>query len=354
MSTTAFIVGFKKHADTITLQEWVHIYSLKLIDMLIFLPVSYSATVILYLLTLSSISIFFSLARLAHFTRTSRWIKLLSVIQYYFHFGLALAVLIVAGDGFGSLPLCNVGARVVIFRPFNMLPAGCIGFIIFHVIWIAFYTTMTFLDYHPNISNQVEAGLKHVLQGLLWVILRRHHSATDYEISSSASTRRGGGNGGQTASSNTTIQEVPPNNFYDCGLSGTLVFELFLIFTLWGIVVMNTELLVRWNRFKDAEDPQWQFGQVSHSWMLWNNYWWSDGNALLHFNSLTLDSCCLFGCHSARRSVQCIQNVPPPPSCRWRRNDWRIAWPPFYVQYLTWATDMLFICGIFIVGCRIE
>lgn len=43
------------------------------------------------------------------------------------------------------------------------------------------------------------------------------------------------------------------------------MFKITVILILWGLAVINTELLIRWNRFaaSDGSHSQWQFGQVS-------------------------------------------------------------------------------------------
>lgn len=218
---------------------------------------------ILYLLTISSISIFFSLARLAHFNNPNRYrgLKLLrffSVLQYYIFFGLAVAVLIKADREFGSSALCNVGARVVIFRPFNMLPVGRDVFIASNCVWIVFYTTLTIMDYQPRVVGQVFRVMRKLTQNLiesLSRILCRHCSASNTDDIPIETI------GGTDATS--TTETNSGRKLFDTRISGTLVIQLFLIFTLWGTVVANTELLIRWNRFRETEDPQWQFGQVS-------------------------------------------------------------------------------------------
>lgn len=39
---------------------------------------------------------------------------------------------------------------------------------------------------------------------------------------------------------------------------------LLIILVMWALAVMNTELLIVWNKFAQSDDPQsiWQFGQV--------------------------------------------------------------------------------------------
>ena len=49
---------------------------------------------------------------------------------------------------------------------------------------------------------------------------------------------------------------------YDLGISGNIIIEILVILILWGLAVMNTELLIQWNNFGDSGESQWQFGQV--------------------------------------------------------------------------------------------
>lgn len=57
---------------------------------------------------------------------------------------------------------------------------------------------------------------------------------------------------------------------------------MLAIFILWPIVVVNTELLIQWNGFKEPEESPWQFGQVSSFQML-------KSKPL----TVLLDSCCI-------------------------------------------------------------
>lgn len=102
---------------------------------------------VLYLLSLSSVSIFFCTVRYDRFPNRGRTLEYLSVVQFYFFFGLALSVLVEGNNDFGMLPPCNKGARVVLFRPFNFIPVGRTIFIIFISMLIAIYSAMIIVDY---------------------------------------------------------------------------------------------------------------------------------------------------------------------------------------------------------------
>lgn len=114
-----------------------------------------SAIVVLYLLTLSWAAVFFSLPSYNRFRKSDRTLKYLSIVQSYILFGFAFAVLVKANSGFGSMPICNVGARVAIFRPFNILPVGRILALVAMSIVIAIYSTLTAVDYYPLVTGQI-------------------------------------------------------------------------------------------------------------------------------------------------------------------------------------------------------
>lgn len=99
---------------------------------------------VLYLLSLSSFAVFFSTVRYSRFKHPDqlrdRALEWLSAIQLYFFFVLSLVILEFSNTSFGSLPLCNVDARLAIFRPFRFLPAGRIISIIFVFIVTTIYT----------------------------------------------------------------------------------------------------------------------------------------------------------------------------------------------------------------------
>ena len=51
---------------------------------------------------------------------------------------------------------------------------------------------------------------------------------------------------------------------YELAVAWDLAIELIVVVILWSLTVMNTELLIRWNRFAPPNGSQspWQFGQV--------------------------------------------------------------------------------------------
>jgi hypothetical protein len=52
---------------------------------------------------------------------------------------------------------------------------------------------------------------------------------------------------------------------YDLQIAWNIVIELAFVLALWGLTVMNTELLIRWNHIapEGGQASSWQFGQVS-------------------------------------------------------------------------------------------
>ena len=83
----------------------------------------------LYLLSLSSVALWFAFIRYHRFHRASFWVKLAANALAYFTFALAFAILITA-PSFGSTPSCNDELLVVIFAPFRFRKAGRILFLV--------------------------------------------------------------------------------------------------------------------------------------------------------------------------------------------------------------------------------
>jgi len=55
-----------------------------------------------------------------------------------------------------------------------------------------------------------------------------------------------------------------PKEFPDTGVDWVLLIKILLIFVLWSLAVMNTELLIKWSHFMppDGAASIWQFGQI--------------------------------------------------------------------------------------------
>lgn len=83
----------------------------------------------LYLLSLSSVALWFAFIRYHRFHHASFWVKLIANTLAYLTIALAFAILITA-PSFGSTPLCNDDLLVVIFVPFRFRKAGRILFLV--------------------------------------------------------------------------------------------------------------------------------------------------------------------------------------------------------------------------------
>ena len=51
---------------------------------------------------------------------------------------------------------------------------------------------------------------------------------------------------------------------HDLNIAWDMLVKIFSVAILWALVIMNTELLIRWNHFAPPAGSQsmWQFGQV--------------------------------------------------------------------------------------------
>jgi hypothetical protein len=107
-----------------------------------------SGLVVFHLLSLSWITVVFSLPSCHRFTDGTKILGLLPVVQTYIVFAFAFTILIKAGT-FGSNPECNRHAAVVLFRPFSALNAGRILGCIVVVAVVTFYTGLTVWEYMP-------------------------------------------------------------------------------------------------------------------------------------------------------------------------------------------------------------
>lgn len=258
-----------------------------------------SALVVFYLLAMSWAAVFFTIPTYNRFVKSDTTLKVLSVFQSYLLFGFALALLTKA-ETFGVHHECNENAVAVVFFRFSALRTGRILGWIFVTIVIVIYTMMTFYDYHPVVWDW-------------WDILQRklEERRTPAPPSDSNNTppspmaslspdleagqnRSRGVDGQSTAegSGANESNEKQTSRHYDrkgkrstnhkrhhkqksndnnigndisdkLGMSGTLICQLGIVVFLWALTVMNTELLIRWNRFEPEDgESQWQFGQV--------------------------------------------------------------------------------------------
>ncbi|KAI5118519.1 hypothetical protein M0805_007688 [Coniferiporia weirii] len=274
MAVTSFILGFKSEPE-ISLHD---------------------AIVVFYLLALSWASVFFSLPAYNRFVKSDKTLKYLSVLQSYILFAFALAILIKA-DSFGMTPPCNPNAVAVIFRPIPALRAGRIAASVLVVITIIIYSGLTISDYKPLVKRWIRlikkkwktirkadaqpatsgpAAAPRDLNEAESGMTRTGPMATAEDGGDEKTTKRGAKNKSKNKSKNKNRKKgkeksesinqtnEADENKYDLGISGNLIIEIIVIFILWALTVMNTELLIKWNNFEGGGggSESWQFGQI--------------------------------------------------------------------------------------------
>nr|GAT47918.1 predicted protein [Mycena chlorophos] len=271
MAVTALILGFKPSPE-ISLQD---------------------AIVVFYLLMLSWVTVTLTLPATARFPATKVSTKnslvllhVLSVVQSYTIFAFAFALLGTA-PSFGSMQLCNASARAVLFRPFSALGAGRIlGFVTVALLALA-YTLVLVKDHIPPPPEQVKKWIRRT-------VLRRvpdvEHGAGAGADGEQGTEGAGGGGGvfgtgfgaGLGAAGHlprTTTRRPGKPQYrsrtggrghttapsYDLQIAWALLIHLLVVCILWTLVVMNTELLIRWNwpgPLQGTQESQWGFGQI--------------------------------------------------------------------------------------------
>ncbi|KAJ7186456.1 hypothetical protein C8R46DRAFT_1057234 [Mycena filopes] len=221
----------------------------------------HDALVVYYLLTLSWVTVYFSLPATARFRRPDRLLHVFSVIQSYAIFGFAFAVLIHA-DSFGAEAECNSNAVVVLFHPFNALRIGRpLGLATTGLVFLG-YSAILIHDHLP----QTGALLRWLRKSV-----RKEVPAGDVEAVGEGEDGPGSApqmrpqavpGPGRVQYSSRKLLEIPKE--HDLQLAGQIVVNLVVVLVMWAITVMNTELLIRWNHFAPNDTPQssWQFGQV--------------------------------------------------------------------------------------------
>ncbi|KAJ7118140.1 hypothetical protein C8R44DRAFT_982867 [Mycena epipterygia] len=219
----------------------------------------HDALVVFYLLYLSWVTVFFSLPACARFTGNVKMLHFFSIIQSYIVFAFAFAMLITA-KSFGSYPQCNSNAVVVLFRPFSALKSGRTVCWVMTVLVVTVYTGILVKDHIPPAPKLVHQ----------WIQKRvtKQIPATDQELPMASP---------DVAPQPRRTPRVAPSKVqyharkpperpmeYDLQIAWPLVIEIAVVLILWGLTVMNTELLIRWNHFNPSGGAQssWQFGQV--------------------------------------------------------------------------------------------
>ncbi|KAJ7149169.1 hypothetical protein C8R43DRAFT_1007404 [Mycena crocata] len=219
----------------------------------------HDALVVFYLLYLSWVTVFFSLPACARFPGNVKRLHFFSIVQSYTVFAFAFAMLITA-PSFGRSPLCNPNAVVVVFRPFSALTSGRIVCWVMTGLVVALYTGILVKDHMPPAPKLVHQ----------WIQKRvtKQIPATDHDLPMTSPD----------------VGVPPPRNAptrvpakvqyhsrkppeqpmeYDLQIAWHIVIEIAVVLILWGLTVMNTELLIRWNNFAPSDGTSsWQFGQV--------------------------------------------------------------------------------------------
>ncbi|KAF7343072.1 hypothetical protein MVEN_01737600 [Mycena venus] len=225
----------------------------------------HDALVVSYLLYISWVTVLFSLPSSARFGNKPGDVKILkilhfcSVIQSYAVFAFAFAMLATAPT-FGSTPECNPNALVVLFRPFSALNAGRILFCVLAGLVCIAYTALLVNDHIVPRTKKMARILKQLIV--------QHIPVPDMSGEAAVSPPPPPKAPEANAAPPPAFKKyVPPSKHrerYNCQIDWKVVFKITIILILWGLAVMNTELLIRWNHFaaSDGSHSEWQFGQV--------------------------------------------------------------------------------------------
>ncbi|KZP23005.1 hypothetical protein FIBSPDRAFT_1043159 [Athelia psychrophila] len=169
-------------------------------------------------------------------------------------FAFALAVLITA-PRFGSHPECNHHAWLVLLRPIKVFNTGRIVGGVGCGIVIFLYIGMVVLGKYKEAKMEKEPAVEvppnaATSQPDKDMPIRKPILDPDVEktVLDALAEHRDKGKG------HTWKRDV------DYPLTGYLL----IILVMWALAVMNTELLIVWNKFAQSDDPQsiWQFGQI--------------------------------------------------------------------------------------------
>lgn len=112
----------------------------------------HSGLVVFYLLYISWVTVYFSLPANTKFPGQVKTLHLCSVIQSCILFALAFALLGTAPT-FGLTPECNHNAVVVLFRPFAVLDAGRILFLVLTALVLIIYGGIIYKDWKASIKR---------------------------------------------------------------------------------------------------------------------------------------------------------------------------------------------------------
>ncbi|KAJ7467201.1 hypothetical protein FB451DRAFT_1402032 [Mycena latifolia] len=209
------------------------------------------ALVILYLLSMAWITVIASLASCNRLSEDTKILQLVSVIQSYLIIAFAFTVL-AKGASFGQSPICNQYAVAVIFRPFSASKSGRIlGWVVVGLA-CAIYTSMTARDYTTRVLKKIRESRKQV---------ERDEASPPQDCPDplfTPSERREPPV--MTSPRRQSTYYGTPRALVD----GPLLFMLVFILIFWAFFVLNTELVIRFNRPQSPNNFQsnWQFGQI--------------------------------------------------------------------------------------------
>jgi len=213
--------------------------------------------------------VYFALAPYNRFKKADKFLKYLSILHSYVLFAYGFAVLVTAPN-FGSNTTCNSEVVVVIFRPFPAINQGRIVGIVALVFIVLVYSGLLIIDYNllRFVTNCFPSSGDHTVK-------RSSKKTTSRQTNNVSTPLANNTRQVQTIvrrrDASTSDQPVPPlpSEFqqpiqgHNIGIDGRMLVTLVFIAIIWSLVVLNTELLIRWNKFSSSDGSQWQFGQVS-------------------------------------------------------------------------------------------
>ncbi|KAJ7233728.1 hypothetical protein B0H12DRAFT_1239251 [Mycena haematopus] len=215
--------------------------------------------IVFYLLNLSWVTVMFSLPAVAKVPNV-KLLHVFSVIQSYAIFAFAF-VMLITEHSFGRTPQCNANAVVVLFRSFAALPAGRIVCLMITASICTVYTGIIVKDHLP-------AASKRMLQWIRQRVAKELPTTTEQDLPPTPPgippLPRHVGHKLAAARLEYHGRRSPAGSKeYDLQIAWDIVIKIISVLILWGMAVMNTELLIRWNHFPPSDGQSlWQFGQV--------------------------------------------------------------------------------------------
>ncbi|KAJ7432695.1 hypothetical protein FB451DRAFT_1572945 [Mycena latifolia] len=211
------------------------------------------AVIIIYLLSMSWITVIFSLASCNRLSGDTTILQLVSVLQSYVIMAFAFVV-VGQPTSFGQSPNCNQNAVAVIFPPFPASKSGrIVGGTIVGLVVIG-YTAMTVIDYTAQVRKKIGNRKLQPLGPL-------PESKTPASPESNGFTMPAGLSDQTTRPFQRRSTIHAPRS--RALINYRLLFMLFCIVISWAFFVLNTELAIHWNQPTQADaGPSWQFGQI--------------------------------------------------------------------------------------------